>query len=192
MSEKMASKDATDAQLVEKLHARDADAIAVAYDRYGQLAYSLFVRVTRDQSAAEDLVQELFLRVWNKGRDFDPSKGSLGVWILSIARNMAIDHVRSAQARFQTRMRPIEQTDQVSFSYKPKEPESAIDSARAVRLAFSELNSNQRRVLEMAYFEGFSQSEIAAQLKEPLGTVKSWMRSAMGRLRTAVKAGVTG
>ncbi|MBV8866002.1 MAG: sigma-70 family RNA polymerase sigma factor, partial [Acidobacteriaceae bacterium] len=123
---------------------------------------------------------------------FDPSKGTLGVWIMSIARNMAIDHVRSAEMRFQTRVRPIEQTDQLSFSYKPKEPESIIDSARAVRQAFSELTPNQRRVLEMAYFEGFSQSEIAAQLQEPLGTVKSWMRSAMGRLRTAVKTGVTG
>ena len=177
---------------IEKLHSRDADAIAIAYDRYGQLAYSLFVRVTRDQSVAEDLVQELFLKVWNKGRDFDSEKGTLGVWILSIARNIAIDHVRSAQARFQTRLKPIEQTDQVSFSYKPKEPESTIDNARAVKLAFAELNTNQRRVLEMAYFEGFSQSEIASQLQEPLGTVKSWMRSAMGRLRTAVKAGVTG
>ncbi len=185
-------KDAAEGELIEKLHARDADAIAVAYDRYGHLAYSLFVRVTRDQSTAEDLVQELFLRVWNKARDFDPNKGTLGVWILSIARNIAIDHVRSAQARFQTRLRSIDQTDQLSFSYKPKEPESIIDSARAVRQAFSELNSNQRRVLEMAYFEGFSQSEIAAQLQEPLGTVKSWMRSAMGRLRIAVKAGVTG
>ena len=188
----MQPKDAAEGELIAKLHARDADAIAVAYDRYGHLAYSLFVRVTRDQSTAEDLVQELFLRVWNKARDFDPNKGTLGVWILSIARNIAIDHVRSAQARFQTRLRSIDQTDQLSFSYKPKEPESIIDSARAVRQAFSELNSNQRRVLEMAYFEGFSQSEIAAQLQEPLGTVKSWMRSAMGRLRIAVKAGVTG
>lgn len=187
----MPAKDSTDAELVRKLQSREPDAIALAYDRYGQLAYSLFVRVTRDQSAAEDLVQELFLRVWNKGRDFDPEKGALGVWVLSVARNMAIDYVRSAQARFQTRLRSIEQTDQVSFSYKPKEPESVIDNVRAVKLAFAELNSNQRRVLEMAYFEGFSQSEIAAKLQEPLGTVKSWMRSAMGRLRTAVKAGVT-
>ncbi len=187
----MPLKDA-ERELIEKLHARDGDAIAVAYDRYGQLAYSLFVRVTRDQSAAEDLVQELFLRVWNKGRDFDPAKGTLGVWIMSIARNIAIDHVRSAHARFRTKVRPIEQTDQLSFSYKPREPESIIDSANAVRQAFSELNSNQRRVLELAYFEGFSQSEIAAQLNEPLGTVKSWMRSGMGRLRIAVKAGVTG
>ncbi len=188
----MDSKEAAEAELIEKLRARNPDAIAVAYDRYGSLAYSVFVRVTRDQSVAEDLVQELFLRVWNKGRDFDPAKGTLGVWILSIARNIAIDHVRSAHARFQTRLRPIEQTDQLSFSYKPKAPESIIDSARAVKQAFSELTSNQRRVLEMAYFEGFSQSEIAAELQEPLGTVKSWMRSAMGRLRTSVKAGVTG
>ena len=187
----MPPKDAVESELIEKLHARDADAIAVAYDRYGHLAYSLFVRVTRDQSVAEDLVQELFLRVWNKGRAFDPNKGTLGVWIMSIARNIAIDHVRSAHTRFQTRVRPIDQTDQPSFSYKPKEPESILDNAKTVRRAFSELTSNQRRVLEMAYFEGFSQSEIATQLQEPLGTVKSWMRSAMGRLRTAVKAGVT-
>lgn len=187
----MPPKDAAESELVEKLHARDSDAIAVAYDRYGHLAYALFVRVTRDQSAAEDLVQELFLRVWNKGRSFDPDKGTLGVWIMSIARNIAIDHVRSAHTRFQSRVRPIDQTDQLSFSYKPREPESIIDSARAVRQAFSELTSNQRQVLEMAYFEGFSQSEIADKLQEPLGTVKSWMRSAMGRLRTAVKAGVT-
>ena len=188
----MVSKDAGDAELIEKLQTRDADALAVAYDRYGHLAYALFVRVTRDQSIAEDLVQELFIRIWNRARDFDPQKGKLSVWILSIARNIAIDHVRSAQARFQTRLRPIDQTDQLSFSYKPQEPESTIDNAKAVKQAFSDLNSNQRKVLEMAYFEGFSQSEIAAHLQEPLGTVKSWMRSAMGRIRTAAKAGVTG
>ena len=188
----MQPKDAAEAELIEKLHARDANAIASAYDRYGSVAYSLFVRVTRDQSVAEDLVQELFIRVWNKGRDFDPNKGTLGVWILSIARNIAIDHVRSAQSRFQNRLRPIEQTDPRAFSYKPKEPELVLDSVKAVKQAFSELSPNQRRVLEMAYYEGFSQSEIAAKLEEPLGTVKSWMRSGMGRLRTAVKAGVTG
>jgi RNA polymerase sigma-70 factor (ECF subfamily) len=186
----MESKEA-ETELIAKLHARDPEGIAAAYDRYGQLVYSLFVRVTHDQSTAEDLVQELFLRVWNRGRDFDPQKGTLGVWILAIARNIAIDHVRSAQARFQARLRPIEATDQLSFSYKPKDPGVVLDSARVVKQAFSELTSNQRRVLEMAYFEGFSQSEIAARLKEPLGTVKSWMRSALERMRTAVKAGVS-
>jgi RNA polymerase sigma-70 factor, ECF subfamily len=188
----MVPKDTDDAELIQKLGARDPDALAVLYDRYGHLAYSLLVRITRDKSIAEDLVQELFIRVWNRTQNFDPRKGKLSVWILSIARNIAIDHIRSAQARFQSNQRSLEQTDQLSFSYKPQEPESIIDNAKAVRQAFSELNSKQRKVLEMAYFEGFSQSEIAARLQEPLGTVKSWMRSAIERLRTAVKAGVTG
>ena len=184
-------KDVTaDVELINRLRARDPDGLAMAYDRYGQMAYSLFLRITRDQSVAEDLVQELFLRIWNRARDFDSARGTLGVWILSIARNIAIDHVRSAQARFQSRMRPIEPTDQLVFSYNPKEPESVIDSAKVIKEAFSTLNSNQKKVLELAYFEGFSQSEIAAQLQEPLGTVKSWMRSAMGKLRLAVKPGV--
>lgn len=177
-------------ELVAKLHARDTDGIAAAYDRYGRLAYSLFVRITRDQSVAEDLVQELFLRVWNRSREFDPNKGTFGVWILAIARNMAIDHVRSAQSRFQIKLRSLEQTDQLAFSYKPSDPVSILDGAKAVREAISELTPNQKRVLEMAYFEGFSQSEIAAKLQEPLGTVKSWTRSALERLRAVVKAGV--
>ncbi len=184
-------KDGTaDPELIERLRKRDPEGLAKAYDRYGQLVYSLFLRIVRDQALAEDLVQELFLRVWNKARDFDANKGTLGVWILSIARNMAIDHVRSAQSRFQTRIRPIEPTDQLAFSYKPKEPESVIDNAKAVKEAFSTLNPNQKKVLELAYFEGFSQTEIAAHLHEPLGTVKSWMRSALGKLRSAVKTGV--
>jgi RNA polymerase sigma-70 factor (ECF subfamily) len=148
----------------------------------------LFVRITRDQGVAEDLVQELFLRIWNRRRDFDASRGTLGTWLLSIARNMAIDYVRSAQARFNTRLRPIDQTAGSSFSYQTSEPESVIDNARAVREAFADLNDNQRKVLELAYFEGFSQTEIAARLHEPLGTVKSWMRSALSRMRLAIKA----
>jgi RNA polymerase sigma-70 factor (ECF subfamily) len=82
-------------------------------------------------------------------------------------------------------------TDQLSFCIKPNDPVSILDSAKAVRDAFSELTPNQKRVLVTAYFEGFSQSEIAAKLQEPLGPVKSWMRSAMERLRIVVKAGVT-
>lgn len=177
-------------ELAAKLRARDTDGIAAVYDRYGQLAYSLFARITRDQSVAEDLVQELFLRVWNRSREYDPNKGTLGVWILTIARNMAIDHVRSAQSRFQIRLRSLEQTDQLSFSYKSNDPVSLLDSVKAIRKALSELTPNQKRVLEMAYFEGFSQSEIAAKLQEPLGTVKSWTRSALERLRAVVKTSV--
>ncbi|HMJ62283.1 MAG TPA: sigma-70 family RNA polymerase sigma factor, partial [Bryobacteraceae bacterium] len=102
--------DRGEAELVEKLRNGDPDGLAAVYDRYGKIAYSVFVRITHDQSAAEDLVQELFLRLWNRRREFDATRGALGAWLLSIARNMAIDYVRSAQAKFQSRLRPIDQT----------------------------------------------------------------------------------
>jgi RNA polymerase sigma-70 factor (ECF subfamily) len=185
----MRSGESGDADLVSKLQRRDPDGLAAAYDRYGQMVYSLFLRMTQDPSTAEDLVQELFLRVWNRSRDFDATKGSLGIWILSIARNLGLDFVRSARHRFKTRLQPLDKTDELRLSYKPKEPASLIDSARLIKEAFANLTTDQKRVLELAYFEGFSQSEIAAQLNAPLGTVKSWMRAALERLRMALKPG---
>ncbi|MGI9070537.1 MAG: sigma-70 family RNA polymerase sigma factor [Bryobacteraceae bacterium] len=189
MQRDMPLHDNADVELIERLRKRDPEGLAAAYDRYGRVAYSVFVRITRDQSAAEDLVQELFIRLWNRGRDFDPSRGTLGVWILSIARNMAIDHVRSAQARFTTRLLPIEHIDQLSSGANPSEPESVIDRSRILSAALSDLTFNEKRVLELAYFEGFSQSEIAERLKEPLGTVKSRARSGLGRIRRAIQEG---
>ena len=183
----MFSHDAAEADLIERLRKRDPESLAAAYDRYGKLVYSLFIRITRNQSTAEDLVQELFLRLWNHANEFDPAKGALGVWIVSIARNIGIDHVRSAQSRFSARLRGIDHIDPLCFSHNPSGAESRIDNVRTVREAFASLTPNEKRVIEMAYFDGYSQSEIAKEIQEPLGTVKSWMRSALGRLRVAVK-----
>lgn len=184
-----AEDKSSDALIVEKIKQGDSAGLAIAYDRYGSLAYSLIVRITRDSSVAEDLVQELFLRLWNRIQDFDDSRGSLHGWVLAIARNMAIDYIRSAHSRFLTRTRPLDQTDHFPISYKASEVDSALSNSKVVKEAFSSLNTNQRKVLEMAYFEGFSQSEIALRLEEPLGTVKSWMRSALSRLRVAMQEG---
>jgi RNA polymerase sigma-70 factor (ECF subfamily) len=178
-----------DALIVEKLKQGDPAGLAEAYDRYGALAYSVIIRITRDASIAEDLVQELFLRLWNRSQDFDSSRGTLCVWILAIGRNLAIDYIRSSHSRFSARTRSLTQTDHSSISYNSKEVDSILDNAQAVKDAFLSLNAKQRKVLEMAYFEGFSQSEIALRLEEPLGTVKSWMRSALTRLRIAMQEG---
>ena len=185
----MPTQDTGDTELIERIQRREPDGLAAAYDRYGPITYSLFVRITRDRTMAEDLQQELFMRIWNRARDFDATRGSFGVWIVSIARNMAIDHLRSAQARFNMKLRPIDNLDPSLFSQKAGEQESLIDRTRRVKAAFSSLNENERKVLELAYFEGFSQSEIASRLQEPLGTVKTWTRSGLGRLRIAMKAG---
>ena len=185
----MASQSNADQELIDRLRNRDPDGLAAVYDRYGQVVYSLFLRITHDQSTSEDLVQELFIRLWNRGREFDSSRGTLGVWILSIARNMAIDHVRSATARFALRLRPIEYVDHLATAGNTSQPESLIDRSRTVSAAFNNLSSNEKLVLELAYFEGLSQTEIADRLKEPLGTVKSWTRSALSRMRRAIREG---
>src|ERR1700761_8057456 len=175
-----------DFEIIEKLRRRDPNGLAAAYDRYGRTAYGLFVRITHDKTVAEDLVQELFLRLWNRSREFDSARGALGVWILSIARNMAIDYVRSAQNRFSSRLRSMDHLEPLCFSVNPTGHESRIDDVRTVREAFAALSADEKRVMELAYFEGFSQSEIAENLNQPLGTVKSRMRSALARLRNAI------
>lgn len=182
----MHADESADSQIIEQLRRRDPDGLAAAYDRYGRTAYGLFVRITRDKTVAEDLVQELFLRLWNRSREFDSTRGALGIWILSIARNMAIDYVRSAQTRFSTRLRSMEHAEALCFSPHPSGGESRIHDVRTVQEAFAALSADEKRVMELAYFEGFSQSEIAENLREPLGTVKSRMRSALGRLRVAL------
>ena len=184
---KSAGKD--DAEIIRAITQRDPDGLSAAYDQYASLAYSLFLRITHDRSVSEDLLQELFIRVWNRGREFDPQKGVLGVWIVSIARNMAIDYVRSAQARFNTRLRPIDGVNPISLLRHGPQTESLLDAKRSISTAFANLTENEKRVLELAYFEGCSQSEIAERLHEPLGTVKSWARSGLGRLRSILKMG---
>lgn len=185
--QKMKPQEIADRELVARLCQRDPEALGDIYDRYAHAAYGLVLRITHDPGATEDLLQELFIRLWNRAREFDASRGALGVWILSIARNMAIDHVRSAQARFAQRLAPVEQIDHFRSTSAVVEPESVIDRARTVRTALSSLNANEKQVLELAYFEGCSHSEIATRLGAPLGTVKSWMRAALSRLREAAK-----
>jgi RNA polymerase sigma-70 factor (ECF subfamily) len=183
------SEKGNDSRIIQALKERDPNGLTGAYDRYRAIAYSIILRITRNTGAAEDLVQEVFMRVWNRIGDFDDARGSLNSWILTIARNIAIDYIRSSHSRFDAKTLPLDKTDFAAVSYKPNEIADKLDNSKAVRQAFATLNLQQRKVLEMAYFEGFSQSEIALRLEEPLGTVKSWMRAALSRLRTAMQEG---
>lgn len=178
-----------DQAISDQLQSRDPNAVAAIYDRYASLVYSLFLRITHDHAIAEDLVQELFIRIWNRARDFDPQRGSLGIWIVSIARNMGIDHLRSGQARFAHRLQPIDAVH--TLVEQQRDREAVIDESRAVRAAFALLSERQKLLVELAYFEGLSQTEIASRLGEPLGTVKSWMRSALQSLRASIKGSAT-
>lgn len=181
----------SDADLVRRLQRRDPRAMADLYDRYGRLVYALIVRVVRDGGIAEDLVQETFLRVWNRVQGFDAERGGLGAWLLAVARNRAIDYLRSAAGRMRNAVELPETEHPALFADMEKELLNS-DRVRRVRVALEKLSQNHRAVIELAYFEGLSQAEMAERMGEPLGTVKTWVRTALKSLRdelgTAVPA----
>jgi len=153
------------------------------YDRYGKLAFSLIYRVVRDIGVAEDLVQETFLRVWNRAQGFDAERGALGPWLLAVARNRAIDYVRSSSGKMSRGALELEAAEHPAVFVNFEAELLSQDSARRVRVALGRLNENQRHVIELAYFEGLSQSEMAERMGQPLGTVKTWVRTALKNLR---------
>jgi RNA polymerase sigma-70 factor (ECF subfamily) len=181
---------AGDRELVGRLQKRDPKALGELYDRYGRLAYSLIYRIVRDGAIAEDLVQETFLRVWNRVQGFDGDRGALGGWLLAVARNRAIDYLRSAAGRMRNSLE-LEMTEQpVLFPDLEREVLNS-DRARRLRKALEKLNSNQRSAIELAYFEGLSQSEMAERMGQPLGTVKTWVRAALKALREELAEAVS-
>jgi RNA polymerase sigma-70 factor, ECF subfamily len=182
------SEGANDSELARRLQKREPQAMAELYDRYGRLAYSIVFAVVRDTGVAEDLVQETFLRVWNRAGGFDAERGALGPWLLAIARNRAIDYVRSARAKMDRNLTELDLFERAehgnpsSFVDMERDILSA-DSARRIKSAMAKLNQNQQKVIELAYYEGLSQTEMAERLQQPLGTVKTWVRTALRHLK---------
>ncbi|HUB80052.1 MAG TPA: sigma-70 family RNA polymerase sigma factor [Bryobacteraceae bacterium] len=176
-----------DAALVVRLQRREPQALAELYDRYGRVAYSLILRVVRDAGIAEDLVQETFLRVWNRVQGFDAQKGAVGPWLLAVARNRAIDYIRSAGCRDRNTVE-FEESDHPSLYTEMESGILASDKARVLKAALEKLLPHQRQVIELAYFEGLSQTEMAARMGQPLGTVKTWVRAALKTLRDELGA----
>jgi RNA polymerase sigma-70 factor, ECF subfamily len=179
-----------DAELVRRLQKRDPQALGELYDKYGRLAYALIYRIVRDAATAEDLVQETFLRVWNRSQGFDADRGALGGWLLAVARNRAIDYLRSAGGKMRNALE-LEETAHPSLYLDLEKEILNSDRARRLRKAMEKLNANQRDAIELAYFEGLSQTEMAERLGQPLGTVKTWVRTALKHLREELRAAVS-
>lgn len=155
--------------------------MAVLYDRYSSLVYAVGLRVLADIAAAEDVLQEVFMQVWRNPARFDTTRGSLGAWLAVIARNRAIDVLR--RRHFESDI------EDVVISVEP-DLASEADRSRAVKSVRGALNSMhpaQRKVLEMAFFEGLTHTEIATKTGEPLGTIKTRIRSGLLALRKALK-----
>ncbi len=180
-----------DSELARRLQARDPQAMSDLYDRYGRLAYSVIYRMVRDAGTAEDLVQETFLRVWKRAGSFDPQRGALGPWVLTVARNRAIDYVRSMDGRMSAGALELDRMENPALFSGFDDNALSIDRARRLKGAFEKLTPNQRMVIDLAYYEGLSQSEMAERLKQPLGTVKTWVRSALKALRDELTEAAT-
>jgi len=172
-----------DKELIERLRKRDPDAMADLYDRFSRVVYSVIFRIVRNAAVAEELAQESFFRAWNRAGSFDAERGRIGPWLLTIARNRAIDYLRSTAGQQQATTFELLSSERISLFVNTEDRMLDQEQARRIRAAFAKLNPNQREVLELAYFEGLSQSEMAAKLGQPLGTVKTWVRSALTTLR---------
>ena len=174
---------AADPDLAERLKRREPQAMADLYDRYGRLAYSVILRIVRDSEMAEDLVQETFIRIWSRSQAFDSKKGALGPWLLAVARNRAIDYLRSVDGRMARSSYELVEMENPALFANLESQVIASDQASRIREALSKLNASQRNVIELAYFEGLSQTEMAEKLGQPLGTIKTWVRTALKNLR---------
>ncbi len=169
---------------MNRLRSGDAGALSELYDRHTPLLYALALRILRRSGDAEDVVQETWLQAWRGAAGWEPSRGSVGAWLVTIARSRAIDRFRSLASRHRA--------EAVAEPLAGPSPEEPIQQAAAGQLrgrvaeALAALPDAQRRALELAYFGGYSQSEIAERLGAPLGTVKSWCRQGLLRLRDLV------
>jgi len=180
-----------DADLARRLRERDAGAMRELYDHYGRLIYSLIQRMVRNSAAAEDLVQETFLRIWNRMPAFDQERGALGPWVLTVARNRAIDYLRSADGRMSAGALDLDRLEHPGQFCDIDNRALSLDRARMLKEAFEKLTPNQKTVIELAYFEGLSQTEMADRMQQPLGTIKTWVRSALKVLREQLTEAAT-
>jgi RNA polymerase sigma-70 factor, ECF subfamily len=167
----------------------DEQALGSLYDRFGTVAYRLALRVVRDAALAEDVVQEAFLTVWRQAASFDPSRGRASTWILMLVHRRAVDFVRN-QARFNALPDQLEGAAPLAvFTESADDDVELRETRRDVQAALATLSRAEREVLDLAYWGGLTQSEIATRLDIPPGTVKSRTFSALARLREALRHG---
>lgn len=168
--------------LVQRIAGGDQSAMADLYDLTSALVYSLANRIVGDRNLAEDVVVEVYAQAWRQAASFDPQRGSVGAWLLTLARTRAIDFLRSQ--RRERAVDPLESASDVEDGRPgPEATTSEIERRHFVRGALDELSAEQREAIELAYYGGLSHSEIAERLGQPLGTVKTRIRLAMIRMR---------
>ncbi|HET9530496.1 MAG TPA: sigma-70 family RNA polymerase sigma factor [Blastocatellia bacterium] len=165
----------------------DQSALTTLYDSTSRLVFGLILRILGDRATAEEVLLDVYTQVWRQAALYDRSRGAPLAWLMTIARSRAIDRLRSGKHDQQNK-EPIENfTDLASSTLSPEEATATSERQRLVRAALDTLSPEQRQVIELAYYSGLSHSEIALQLGQPLGTVKTRTRLGMMKLREALK-----
>lgn len=175
------------------VHGGDAEAFAVIFDRHGAAAFSLAYRMCGRGDPAEDVVQEAFMSLWRSGARYNPVRGSVRSWLLGVVRHRAIDGFRREAGRTSRDVSDEGITERMAASNHTEVEVERREDAQHVRAALQELPGEQRQVIELSYFDGFTHHEIADMLKLPSGTVKGRMRLGLMKLRTSLSdpAGIT-
>jgi RNA polymerase sigma-70 factor (ECF subfamily) len=178
-----ARKESEGVALIRRIAAGDRQAFSDFYDRYASLAFPLIRRIVSQPAEAEEVLQELFWQVWVEAGSYDENRGSPEAWLLNRARSRAIDKLRSIRRRSETFVAPLDEETAVGPPGATPNPASRAEDQKLVETALALLPEPQRRVIELAFYEGLTQSEIAPRLGEPLGTIKTRMRLGLERLR---------
>jgi RNA polymerase sigma-70 factor (ECF subfamily) len=187
MTSKYGDGASSDATLVDRLLQKDVGAFEELYDRHSRIVYALVVRILQQAPTAEEVVQDVFLQLWRNAAQYQATRGPFVPWLLTLARNRALDHLR---LKSEKQRRREDQTGELPAISQAPEYEKALDERRRaerVRTLIGTLSAPQKKAIEMAYFEGLSHSEIANALQEPLGTVKSWIRNGLLRLKEGLQ-----
>jgi RNA polymerase sigma-70 factor (ECF subfamily) len=178
-----------DRKEVAAIASGDQAALGRVYDRFHRLVFSLALRVLGDRTEAEEVSQDVFLRLWHRAGNFDPARGELLGWLITVTRNRAIDTLRSRQHRESGAWTPMpESLDTAGWMgtrLATPPAAAAIEASQRVGKMLESLGEPQRKIIELSYYEGYSQSEIAELLHLPLGSVKTWTRTALAALRGA-------
>lgn len=169
--------------LIERMMAGDESALSTLYDRYSAMLYSMLLRILQDAQAAEEVLQDIFLQLWKTAGNFDANRGSLPAWLLVIGRNRAISRLRVRPSR-----EIFEETEglyanTLASSHNVESEAARHELMERLRTAMDRLPVEQRQAIELAYFQGMTQTEIAARTGSPLGTVKTWVRTGMQSLK---------
>jgi RNA polymerase sigma-70 factor (ECF subfamily) len=182
----------SEAALLARMARGDERALAALYDRLAAVAHGLALRIVRRGPLAEDAVQDAFLRAWRSAGRYDPRRGSARAWVLRIVRNAAIDQLRSERSKLHAESGSVADAPRATTDARADEAVASAQLGSRARQALEGLPAEQRRMIEIAYFEGLSHSEIAAREGIPLGTVKSRIHEGIGRLRRLVEEGRLG